>query len=52
ERCAVALQQIGIESIRETLEFQNPIEMDCQFCNSQYTFTAEEALGLFGKHLS
>ena len=52
ERCAVALQQIGVESIRETLEFQNPIEMDCQFCNSQYTFTAEEALGLFGKHLS
>ena len=52
ERCAVALQQIGIESIRETLEFQNPIEMDCQFCNSQYTFTAEEALGLFGEHLS
>jgi molecular chaperone Hsp33 len=52
ERCAIALQQIGVESVRETLEFQNPIEMDCQFCNSRYTFTAEEALGLFGKHLS
>ncbi|HJF27673.1 Hsp33 family molecular chaperone HslO [Acinetobacter bohemicus] len=52
ERCAVALQQIGVESVRETLEFQNPIEMDCQFCNSHYTFTAEEALGLFGEHLS
>jgi len=52
ERCAIALQQIGVESVRETLEFQNPIEMDCQFCNSQYTFTAEEALGLFGEHLS
>ena len=52
ERCAVALQQIGVESIRETLEFQNPIKMDCQFCNSQYTFTAEEALGLCGEHLS
>ncbi|MFW1753446.1 Hsp33 family molecular chaperone HslO [Acinetobacter wanghuae] len=52
ERCAVALEQVGIESVRETLEFQNPIEMDCQFCNSKYTFTAEEALSLFGKHLS
>jgi len=52
ERCAIALQHIGVESVRETLEFQNPIEMDCQFCNSQYTFTAEEALGLFGEHLS
>ena len=52
ERCAVALQQVGIESVRETLEFQNPIEMDCQFCNSKYSFTAVEALGLFGEHLS
>jgi len=26
--------------------------MDCQFCQAQYTFTAEEALGLFGEHLS
>lgn len=52
ERCAHALEQIGILAVRETLESQNPIEMDCQFCNSQYTFTAEEALGLFGEHLS
>ena len=52
ERCAIALQQIGAEAVRETLEFQNPIEMNCQFCNSHYTFTAEEALGLFGEHLS
>ena len=52
ERCATALEQIGVESVRETLEEQNPIKMDCQFCNSQYSFTAEEALGLFGEHLS
>ncbi len=52
ERCAVALEQVGIQAVRETLEFQNPIEMDCQFCNSKYTFSAEEALGLFGEHLS
>ena len=52
ERCAVALEQVGIQAVRETLEFQNPIEMDCQFCNSKYTFSAEEVLGLFGEHLS
>lgn len=52
ERCTNALQQIGIDAVRETLEVQNPIEMDCQFCNSKYTFTAEEALSLFGEHLS
>ena len=52
ERCAVALEQIGAAAVRETLETQNPIEMDCQFCNSRYTFSAEEALGLFGEHLS
>ena len=52
ERCSVALQQIGVQAVHETLEEQNPITMDCQFCNSRYTFTAEEALGLFGEHLS
>ena len=52
ERCAQALEQIGAEVVRETLEHQNPITMDCQFCNTQYSFSAEEALALFGEHLS
>lgn len=52
ERCAQTLEQIGAEAVRETLEHQNPITMDCQFCNTQYSFSAEEALGLFGEHLS
>lgn len=52
ERCAHALIQIGVAAVHETLEDQNPIRMDCQFCNTQYTFTAEEALALFGEHLS
>ena len=52
ERSANALLQIGADAVRETLEVQNPIEMDCQFCNARYTFTAEEALGLFGQHVS
>lgn len=52
ERCADALLQIGVSAVRETLEHQNPISMDCQFCNTHYEFSAEEALGLFGEHLS
>ena len=52
ERCANALIQIGVSAVRETLEYQNPITMDCQFCSTQYSFSAEEALGLFGEHLS
>ena len=52
ERCAGSLQQIGVAAVRETLEHQNPIHMDCQFCNTRYSFSAEEALGLFGQHLS
>ena len=52
ERCANALIQIGVDAVHETLEAQNPIQMDCQFCNARYEFTAEEALALFGEHLS
>ncbi|WP_180169045.1 Hsp33 family molecular chaperone HslO [Acinetobacter sp. YH12021] len=52
ERCTNALMQIGVAAVRETLEHQNPITMDCQFCSTQYSFSAEEALGLFGEHLS
>ncbi|OTG84899.1 Hsp33 family molecular chaperone HslO [Acinetobacter sp. ANC 4648] len=52
DKCASALQQIGIDAVLETLEAQNPITMDCQFCNTRYSFTAEQALSLFGSHLS
>ena len=52
QRCAHALIQIGVDAVHETLEAQNPIQMDCQFCNARYEFSAEEALGLFGEHLS
>ena len=52
DKCANALIQIGLDAVKETLEHQNPIEMDCQFCNKKYTFTAKESLNLFGEHLS
>lgn len=52
EKCAEALTQIGEDAVKETLLEQNPIEMNCQFCNTTYRFSAEQALGLFGRHLS
>ena len=52
DKCANALIQIGLDAVKETLEHQNPIEMDCQFCNAKYSFTAKESLSLFGEHLS
>ncbi|WP_111858046.1 Hsp33 family molecular chaperone HslO [Acinetobacter sp. CFCC 10889] len=52
EKCANALIQIGLDAVKETLEINNPIEMDCQFCNKRYIFTAKDALSLFGEHLS
>jgi redox-regulated HSP33 family molecular chaperone len=32
-----ALIQIGVDAVHETLEAQNPIQMDCQFCNTRYS---------------
>lgn len=52
EKCETALTQIGLDAVKETLEIQNPIQMDCQFCNAKYSFTAEQALALFGNHVS
>ncbi|TXJ09059.1 MAG: Hsp33 family molecular chaperone HslO [Acinetobacter sp.] len=52
QRCSHALLQVGAEAVREILLEQNPIQMNCQFCNTEYRFTAEEALGLFGQHVS
>ena len=51
-KCENSLIQIGLDAVKETLEFQNPIDMDCQFCGQKYQFTAREALNLFGEHLS
>jgi molecular chaperone Hsp33 len=38
--------------VQELLNDDTEIKMDCQFCNTQYRFGAEEALGLFGIHVS
>lgn len=52
ERCEAALVQVGKEAVQEILDADTEIKMDCQFCNTQYRFGAEEALALFGLHVS
>lgn len=52
ERCEQALRQVGQETVQELLAEENEIKMDCQFCNAQYRFGPEQALGLFGIHVS
>lgn len=52
QRCEQALQQIGVEAVKETLLEQDPIIMDCQFCQTQYQFNASQALALFGEFIN
>ena len=52
ERCEQALLQIGQDSVQELLTEHSEIKMDCQFCNTEYRFGTQEALGLFGIHVS
>ena len=52
ERCEQALLQIGQDSVQELLTEHSEIKMDCQFCNTEYRFGMQEALGLFGIHVS
>ncbi len=51
-RCEEALRQVGAETVKELLEEEDEIKMDCQFCNTQYRFGPEQALALFGMHVS
>lgn len=52
ERCEQALLQVGIDTVQELLAEEDEIKMDCQFCNTQYRFGPEQALHLFGLHVS
>lgn len=52
ERCATALQQVGVDAVQEILQEDDEIKMDCQFCNTPYRFSPRETLALFGLHLS
>lgn len=42
ERVAKALVSIGEKEIKEMIDEGRPIEMNCHFCNTSYTFHVEE----------
>ena len=42
ERVAKALISIGRKELNEMIQEGKPIEMNCQFCNTNYNFTVEE----------
>lgn len=48
ERSANALISIGKEEVESLLVEKGSIDIDCQFCNQHYHFTAEEVRGLLG----
>lgn len=49
ERVEKALISIGKKEIQEMIDEGKPIEMNCHFCNTNYTFTVEELKALLAK---
>jgi molecular chaperone Hsp33 len=48
ERSANALMTIGKEEVEELLVEKGSIDIDCQFCNQHYHFSAEDVRKLLG----
>ena len=46
DRVAGALKSIGTEAINEMAASSEPTEIECQFCNAKYSFTAEQLTAL------
>jgi molecular chaperone Hsp33 len=46
ERYYKAVLSLGKKEIANLLEANEPIEVNCQFCNSSYTFSTEELQGM------
>lgn len=42
ERVTKALISIGVKDIQEMIEEQEPVEVNCQFCDKQYVFTPDD----------
>ena len=42
ERVSKAVMSIGAEEIQNMINDNEPIEVNCHFCNSHYKFTVEE----------
>jgi len=46
-RCAQLIQQMGHDEAQALLAEQGQITIDCEFCNTRYTFDAVDAASLF-----
>ena len=42
DRVSKAVMSIGAEELQKMIDDDKPIEVNCHFCNSHYTFTEEE----------
>jgi molecular chaperone Hsp33 len=49
DRTLAALATLGEAEIREILDEQDAITMDCEFCNQRYIFREEDLRGLLGR---
>ncbi|MEM6582359.1 MAG: Hsp33 family molecular chaperone HslO [Pseudomonadota bacterium] len=49
ERTLQALASLGAEEIRDILDEQGMVTMDCEFCNQRYTFNREQLRHLIEK---
>jgi molecular chaperone Hsp33 len=47
ERVAGMLVSLGREEVEQVIAEQGQVEVTCEFCGRSYTFTAEDARGLF-----
>lgn len=42
ERVSKAVMSIGVKNLKEMVDDNKPIEVNCHFCNSHYTFSPQE----------
>ena len=45
-----AIVSIGVKDIQEMIEENEPIEVNCQFCDKHYIFTPEDLKMLLENH--
>ena len=50
ERVTKAIVSIGVKDIQEMIEENEPIEVNCQFCDKHYIFTPEDLKMLLENH--
>ena len=47
ERVSKAVMSIGVKDLKEMVDDNKPIEVNCHFCNSHYTFSPQELGQMF-----